>query len=57
MKVNLVFCLCVLESEKNIYTKLRNSLVNKKIMIVSLTFTDMFLTILSYIKFNSINFS
>ena len=53
-KTNRDTLLVFLESEKNIYTKLRNSLSNKKIIVVSLTLTDIFLTILSYIKFNSI---
>ena len=53
-KTNRETLLDYLESEKNIYTKLKNSLSNKKIIVVTLTLTDIFLTILSYIKLNSI---
>ncbi len=43
-----------LTSEKNIYTKLKNSLSKQKLLTSTLIISDILLTILSYIKFNSI---
>ena len=43
-----------LTSEKNIYTKLKNSLTKQKLLTSTLIISDILLTILSYIKFNSI---
>ena len=53
-KTNRENLLNFLKNEETIYTKRKNSLAYRKIIVVTLTFTDIFLTILSYIKLNSI---
>ena len=53
-KTNRDTLLDYLTSEKNIYTKLKNSLSKQKILTSTLIVSDILLTILSYIKLNSI---